>query len=429
MRNIVFTLLLGTVVLSGAYGQTEETHSVVVTKDLTLNVENVAVAFYMNNVSYEPGDASVVGNYVSSELRGDWPQGIELELPETTGDRLTIVCCDDETLRDSLVFCVSTENKTVSLCNFIPQRTYRYKMTGVDDEVVEEGLIRTRGQVRMLRIPGTVNNARDLGGWKTTDGKRIRYGKMFRGSELNGTYEATEEGIALLRQLGVEAEIDLRAWYNDQCGVSAFGFQDASSTAWGEVPTFFYSNDSGQLPEHLDDYYRKSRWRMQFDFIVKNLREERCIYEHCVQGKDRTGYLSFLLEGLLGVAYSDLIKDYELTYFYVLSESKKAELDEVYEYINALSGETLRDKFNTYFVNRLGCNQSDINYFRSVMLEDVPGADAPGVVTGIDEVQGSKLNVQGSKLNVQGDFYDLQGRKVSRPSKGLYIVGGKKIEY
>ena len=40
--------------------------------------------------------------------------------------------------------------------------------------------------------------------------------------------------------------------------------------------------------------------------------------------------------------------------------------------------------------------------------------------TGINEVQGSKFNAQGG-------FYDLLGRKVAQPTKGLYIVNGRKV--
>ena len=42
-----------------------------------------------------------------------------------------------------------------------------------------------------------------------------------------------------------------------------------------------------------------------------------------------------------------------------------------------------------------------------------------GDVTGINEVQGAALKVNG--------YYDLLGRKVANPTKGLYIVNGKKV--
>ena len=41
--------------------------------------------------------------------------------------------------------------------------------------------------------------------------------------------------------------------------------------------------------------------------------------------------------------------------------------------------------------------------------------------TGINTVKGSEFMVNGS------EFFDLQGRKVAQPTKGLYIVNGKKV--
>ena len=52
--------------------------------------------------------------------------------------------------------------------------------------------------------------------------------------------------------------------------------------------------------------------------------------------------------------------------------------------------------------------------------------DAPSLLwfdngsTGIDEVRGKMEEVR-------GDYFDLQGRKVANPTKGLYIVDGKKV--
>ena len=45
-----------------------------------------------------------------------------------------------------------------------------------------------------------------------------------------------------------------------------------------------------------------------------------------------------------------------------------------------------------------------------------------GETTGINEVQGSGFKIQGSEM-----FYNLAGQRVSQPTKGLYIVNGKKV--
>ena len=49
------------------------------------------------------------------------------------------------------------------------------------------------------------------------------------------------------------------------------------------------------------------------------------------------------------------------------------------------------------------------------------GEKLPSETTGIRTVDSSKLKVESSK------FYDLQGRRVTNPSKGLYILSGRKV--
>ena len=42
-----------------------------------------------------------------------------------------------------------------------------------------------------------------------------------------------------------------------------------------------------------------------------------------------------------------------------------------------------------------------------------------GDVTGISTVK--------TATSIDGNFYDLSGRRVTKPTKGLYIVNGKKV--
>lgn len=64
----------------------------------------------------------------------------------------------------------------------------------------------------------------------------------------------------------------------------------------------------------------------------------------------------------------------------------------------------------------IGANKAYLTY---------DGVGAPeyfgfGETTGVNEVRGKMEDVR-------GEYYDLQGRRVSQPTKGLYIVNGKKI--
>ena len=387
-------------------------------RDYEVYLENDAVRRYMNEVRYEPHDSTLIDNYRKElKYRADWPNPVVVDIPQTSADSVVIICCDDETLKDSLLFKVATLNNSAKLYNLIPNRTYRYEIK-YNDDVLQQGKIHTKGQVRMINVCNTVYNVRDLGGWKTADSMQVRYGKIYRGTELNGNYIATPEGIELLRKLGVGAELDLRANYNKGSNTSAFSFSRYASE--GTVATYYYTNDSGQLPSDITRYSWQSKWRLEFNFIVNNLRQGRSIYEHCVYGKDRTGYISLLLEGLLGLSFNELIKEYELTYFWRSSEeSTKDSIDKVIDYIKTMDGETLRDKFNTYFIDHLGVKQSDIDYFRSEMLEAIKPKD-------IDDnaIKNMEYHYDSSDDVI---LYNLNGLRVlSAVNSGFYLVRNRK---
>ena len=52
---------------------------------------------------------------------------------------------------------------------------------------------------------------------------------------------------------------------------------------------------------------------------------------------------------------------------------------------------------------------------------------ANGLTFVFDDETTAISEVSGSKFQVSGEYYDMQGRKVAQPSKGLYIVNGKKV--
>ena len=58
---------------------------------------------------------------------------------------------------------------------------------------------------------------------------------------------------------------------------------------------------------------------------------------HCRIGADRTGTLAYFLEGLLGVSEEDRIEDYELTYFYGMTNRTR--------YHDHLSGSDINPRF------------------------------------------------------------------------------------
>ena len=391
----------------------------VIEKNYIANLENDAVHRYLNEVIYNPGDTSVIDDYrKDTNYRMDHPACVAMSIDDTEIDSVLIECYNYETQDDSLSFKVAVDNGNIELYNLVPNCNYFYRILAADS-LLQEGYINTKGQLRMLKIPGTVANVRDMGGWETTDGKIIKYGKLFRGTELNGNHTITEEGIQLFRELGVGAELDLRAYYNKAGNnISVFNFKHDYETMAGEVPTYFYIGkpDNGQLTSHLTQADKLEKWRKEFNFIINNLRQERAIYIHCVSGKDRVGYLCFLLEGLLGLSYENLVKDYELSYFAYNDKSTKDSIDKVFEFIEQLEGETLRSKFNYYFTNKIGVLQTDIDYFMNEMLLNKEDEE---IVTNIKHIS--------KHSDIKNTIYSIMGTPLSTINKGcLYLIRDKK---
>lgn len=384
----------------------------------TVCIVNDTVNRYLNEVNYTSiDDESQVQQYIPNQTyRRDYPLPVVINVPDRLQKylekgTLNMVYTEKGTMKNTLL---RVNSSKVTIYNLVPNTVYDYYFVS-GREILDSGEFYPEGPLRMIYAP-SVLNVRDIGGWTTVDGRRIKYGKLIRGGELNGRHTVSKADLLMLRNLGIGAEIDMRAAHEQDYGVSAFGFQSGKTTDTF-VPTFLSTIDSGQTPEHLKRYIYLYRWRQEMNFIVDNLRVGRTIYFHCIWGADRTGYLALFIEGLLGLDYDSMIKDYELTTF-CGNPRAKSKIDPVIEYIQTLAGNTLQEKFRTFWIKKVGVSQSNIDYFVSEMLDGDSGGD-----TSIDETISPALS------ETDGATYDLQGRRVDEGAmrRGIYIRNGKKI--
>ena len=91
---------------------------------------------------------------------------------------------------------------------------------------------------------------------------------------------------------------------------------------------------------------------------------------HCIGGTDRTGTLAYLLNGFLGVAEEDLIRDYEMSFIGSGGVDKRhyAWLTSLVERVRELPGETIAQKINGYYLS-LGFTQEQLDELRERLLE------------------------------------------------------------
>ena len=182
--------------------------------------------------------------------------------------------------------------------------------------ILSAGSFRTEGFLRQIRVPANSNfempyirNVRDIGGWQTEGCKRIRYGVLFRGNELNHNDEGTlvsyisQDGINILKSLGVSAELDLRGGdYNE----SALG-QDVAYAAFSADLLFYRLNIYNTITSRVNVFVNAIRQ------IIAWIKAGKGIYVHCAGGCDRTGFFCAAIEGICGVSENDINMDYELS--------------------------------------------------------------------------------------------------------------------
>lgn len=328
-------VLLLTVLLLAA-GCSEKSAQTVTPPEENLCIENEPVADYMSEVSYFGRDYSI--SYIDKYYyRADFTS------PQPWHPRPVTLCREDG-------------RSKVKIWNLTP---------GVEYSVTVDGRTRTftpTGQVRMLYLP-SLRNVRDLGGWQSdkfckADGtpRKIRYGRLFRGGEMNTWRTLSEADRAMMADsLHISCELDLR---------SSSEAENITASPLGKGSIYF-RNTSPEYAKALDsDTHCRS-----FLWILERLKEDRNIYFHCAKGADRTGTLAFLIEGLLGVKESDIAKDYELTSFFEPRARNGSDYRGLAEAVDKkLSGSDLCAKCEDYFI-RYGATLDQIEEFRSIMLE------------------------------------------------------------
>lgn len=297
-------------------------------------------------------------------------------------------------LSDAQEWTTSLKNLQVGI--FYPETSYWWQVTDAKGNRSDIGSFTTGAGVRLISSRKTlksdgVQNVRDEGGWKGMDGKTVRYGLLYRGGlfEFAGSVYIhnviDEYGLNALNRLGIRTEIDLRN--ETDCGGQTASPLDGC--AYVRVPFTGYTSIYPKST-YTESQFEDPQSTDAFHSIFTLLADEASypVYFHCLIGQDRTGTLAFLILGLLGVEYEDLVRDYELTAFskvgsmnressfdfsgdtVVTQEKAFTALYEVMmEYYGTESGK-LSDAIASYLITECGITAEQIDSIRIILLSD-----------------------------------------------------------
>ena len=251
--------------------------------------------------------------------------------------------------------------------------------------------------MRHLPFVGTPN-FRDLGGYPTEDGRRVKWGYLFRSGHLS---RLNDQDLELLGSLQLDVICDFRRQDEQTRDPSRL---PTAGPRWISLSISPGSNESvfAEFGRHVVDR------QAMFDFMVsinRNLalrhaeaysamlrqltgeQPARMLF-HCAAGKDRTGFAAAIILSALGVPRAQVMEDYLLTNRYFLPSREVKRLSRKYslefpdeivlpavevhpEYIQA-AFDAIDEHYDSvphYLEQVLGLDRSGLERLRSHYLE------------------------------------------------------------
>jgi protein-tyrosine phosphatase len=175
--------------------------------------------------------------------------------------------------------------------------------------------------MRLVHVQGTVN-FRDIGGYKTKDGKTVKWNKLYRSADVS---HLTDTDLDTLRQRHIRNVVDFRGVKESEAAPDHL----PSGTAYMLLPAGSDSLPNAQQMQAaiqrggawmLDFYgnpqYLGPRYKAFFSMLLTMPADEALMY-HCTGGRDRTGMATALLLYVLGVPMETINADFTASNVYL----------------------------------------------------------------------------------------------------------------
>ena len=340
--------------------------------------DGVSVENYLDQGDVEGQNRTVNGKIPN---RSDRNEGVDLEFEVEGAEEYKVMVSTNQDFADALEF--ETEENSVNVNNLFVNTRYYWKVVAGEEESEVHSF--TTGDYPRWISARPLYNVRDQGGYMTSSGKRVKQGLVFRGGEItstdgNGHYntiaDSSKEAFREVMDIGLE--IDLRGPSDIFDGYAACAFAEDGDIEYQQSAIKSY-----------EETFTRTRSMVAPIFEALSHADEKPVYYHCFGGADRTGTIGFLLNGVLGVSYTDLVIDFELTsYSSINNEHIRNHVpghQRQYDRWPALINQIKTDKTNGYaydadaslaenlenfLITACSVPEETISTIRSIMLED-----------------------------------------------------------
>ena len=252
-------------------------------------------------------------------------------------------------------------------------------------------------EFRKLSMDGSYNT-RELGGYKTTDGKSVKWGVLFRSDKLS---DISLEDQKYLKNLGIQRIVDFRSKAEkteDPDKIpDGMTYIEMPIEVDGAMRTKIEAILKGEINRNVKDFlieaneeFIKNYSHIYSKFLKDLAKEQKPTMFHCTAGKDRAGFAAAITLIAIGVSKEDAINDYMKTNEYTAERIdemiSKIELMSLYqtdgellrpllgverEYLEAAfkAAENEYGSIENYIRSGLNISEKEIQQLRSFLLE------------------------------------------------------------
>ena len=239
---------------------------------------------------------------------------------------------------------------------------------------------------RKIVLDGT-SNTRELGGYKTEDGRSLKWGVLYRSDKLSELTDADQE---YLLKLGIKRVIDFRSSEEKQNEPdqlpSTLKYVEMPIEADGAIRPKVEAILKGDLNEDVGAILVETNKEFISDFsgvykgfIESLIENQEPTLFHCTAGKDRAGFAAALVLLAVGVPEKIVIEDYMKT--------------------NKYTEETIQDYINKINLYSLGSVDAEI-------LRPLLGVEERFIRAALDEIKqkyGSVENFIRDELKIRDE--------------------------
>ena len=192
---------------------------------------------------------------------------------------------------------------------------------------------------RLLPMDGA-HNTRELGGYKTTDGKSVKWGMLYRSDKLS---DISDTDQAYLQDLGIKKIIDFRSKEEKEedpdiipKGIDYIEMPISVDGAMrSKIEAVLKGETNKDVKSFLIDANKEfvSNYNDVYEDFLRNLiDDDGPALFHCTAGKDRAGFAAAITLIALGVSKEDVINDYMKT-----NQFTKERIEEIIEQIELMT--------------------------------------------------------------------------------------------